>query len=687
VNILATINFTISNIDLEEFSAKRTILKMSLGIILVFDLGKPETFQHLKERMPEITQNAGYIPIILLGTNKEAEHDSGVQIASMDIDHFMFKYGISHYLRVSTKTGEGIQRTFETISDEIIKEIIRKLGSEEVKSKKQFSIAIALIGDKSIRKDWISEYGVHRFAAPSHLGGAVSHKIMDRDIHHLIPEQPIEKSPVKYTEREPLQQPTPQPPRVGGSREPQSLREAQLEELKTLKDLKRDLIDQIAEKELEKEPTKEEVVLKKPEPLKPMDFEKSEEKPELSSELKRSIEAEVNELRGIIRSETPKKIDEEEGLITKMPPPPGGAPSSTPASPPATVPAPKPAIIPPPPPKEEPTPPPTPTPKAASLDDTASVKKKKEKARRMRAESGAGLAMRSKRVMAPELDEATPIDEDGTVDEESLKEAFGKQALKTTDVRTSTTEGIHLEEAADEIELEEFTWGGAEKAPKEMEITTEKLLRKTTVFYRERMNPETLNKLAVVLSTEKIYEKLKIKIEEVARAATDKTLEIDKDVPIVEVIPEFPGCVCVPSIQRINAEKEYDVASFLITPLQTGEIPDAKVRLYHKGKLIETISTPTKVVKTTAAKITAGAAVVVPLLSQFPLLSTPIDNFFSGILSEALYTSLGNLDGIVLILTGLIAIVSGIFYLFKRPKDAKPVETFPELDEKLTRKQ
>ena len=128
----------------------------------------------------------------------------------------------------------------------------------------------------------------------------------------------------------------------------------------------------------------------------------------------------------------------------------------------------------------------------------------------------------------------------------------------------------HEEELMDEDEgVNGF---GTLAGGKEMEITTEKLLRKTTVFYRERMNPETLNKLAVILSSEKIYETLKIKIEEVARAATDTALEIDKDVPIVEVIPEFPGCVCVPSMQKINAEKEYDVASFLITPLQTGEI-------------------------------------------------------------------------------------------------------------------
>ncbi len=213
---MTTIQFTISNIDLEEFSAKRTILKMSLGIVLVFNSGKPETFQHLKERMPEIAQNAGFIPIILMGTNKEVEEE-GVMIPSMDIDQFMFKYGINHYVRTSIKTGEGIQHSFEIISDEIIKETIRKLGSEEVKAKSSFSISLAMIGDKSIRKDLISEYGVQRFTAPSRMGGAVSHKTMDRDIHHLLREPKTDEL------TSPPVPPAPQPVGGGGPSAPGGL--------------------------------------------------------------------------------------------------------------------------------------------------------------------------------------------------------------------------------------------------------------------------------------------------------------------------------------------------------------------------------------------------------------------------------------------------------------------------------
>ena len=95
----------------------------------------------------------------------------------------------------------------------------------------------------------------------------------------------------------------------------------------------------------------------------------------------------------------------------------------------------------------------------------------------------------------------------------------------------------------------------------------------------------------------------------------------------------------------------------------------------------KTTAAKSTAVKTTAAKVSAGIAVVVPLLSQFPLIYDPLSAFLAGIIP--FYALLGELEGIVLILTGIFALISGVFYLLKRPKDAKPVETFPELDEEL----
>lgn len=592
--------------------------------------------------MFEITQNAGYIPIILMGTNKEIEEEMGELIPSMDIDQFMFKYGINHFIKISMSTGEGIRRAFEVISDEIIKETIRKLGPDEIKRKTQFSYAIAMIGDKIIRKDLISEYDSARFAAPtSTMGGAISRKTLDRDIHHLIPEPRMDKDLPPAVSPQPeaeLGKPTELKKDIEELSDEIIEKIAITERLQAEIDTEQQKLEEIVQMKQEvKEPKKEtisgdEIRLEKPKPLAPMKFKETEEDIELPSDLKDAIEKEVKRVRSEIADE--EKKEKIIGTLT---------PSSAPPPPPPGSPPPIVSL------EEKPEPISPPKPRI--------VEKPRLKAKKQRK-----LAERGKSEMESMAEEY--ISEPSTVPEPFMVVEEEVEKVVTA-----------------EKPPEDFTWGGAEKAPHMMEITTEKLKRKTTVFYRERMNPETLNKLAVVLSTEKIYEKLKITIEEVARAATDKILEIDKDLPIVDVVPEFPGCVCVPSVQHINAEKEYDVASFLITPLQTGEIPDAKVKLYHKGQLIETIPTPTKVVKTTSAKISAGFAIIVPLLSQFPLISNPISNFLGGLIP--FYETVGGIEGIILMLTALFAALSGLLFLFKRPKDAKPVETFPEIDDVL----
>ncbi|MHA1338778.1 MAG: GTP-binding protein [Promethearchaeota archaeon] len=216
--------------------------------------------------------------------------------------------------------------------------------------------------------------------------------------------------------------------------------------------------------------------------------------------------------------------------------------------------------------------------------------------------------------------------------------------------------------------------------------TKEKVLeRKTTVFYRRQMNPFTLNKLSVVLSTVKVYEKLKkLKIEEAERAISDRTLKIKEVSPFIQVEPYFPGCICVPAMIPLDAREEKAVADFQITPLATGTISDAHVRLYYEGKLIDTIPTPTKVVKQTAAKLSGIMAAMMTIFG--PLFDQKIGGFLSSIFPNNIWDLIGGLEGFFLILSGISTIFAGLFYMIKRPKDAKPVEAnFPELEEFLNK--
>jgi small GTP-binding protein len=217
-------------------------------------------------------------------------------------------------------------------------------------------------------------------------------------------------------------------------------------------------------------------------------------------------------------------------------------------------------------------------------------------------------------------------------------------------------------------------------------MTEAKLLhRKTTVFYRKQMNPFTLNKLSVVLSTVQIYEQLKNKIVDAERAASGKTLEIKEISPYIQVEPYFPGCVCVPAMIPLDARLESTTADFQITPLATGRIPEASVRLYYEGKLIDVVKTPTKVVKQTAAKISATVTAAMPVFG--PLFDSKIGSFLQNLLSTDIWNLIGGIEGFFLVLSGISALFGSVSYFMKKPKEAQPVEAnFPELETFLKNK-
>ncbi|TXT67672.1 MAG: membrane protein of unknown function [Promethearchaeota archaeon] len=222
-------------------------------------------------------------------------------------------------------------------------------------------------------------------------------------------------------------------------------------------------------------------------------------------------------------------------------------------------------------------------------------------------------------------------------------------------------------------ELTPAPGGAASMIPEKSEDAelVKKIERKATVFYKERMNPMKLNKMAVIISTKELYEALKIEKEKVIRAATDKTYEIEEEKPILYVEPIIPGCICVPTSGKLDATKEYDHETFLITPLEVGEIPEARVDIFYKDRLIDSIPTPITIVKTTMVKITSFIALLFPIISL--LFEESLDSLFQVVIP--FYASIGGLEGIIAILTGAFALISAMFYYFKRPKDASPAES------------
>ena len=123
-----------------------------------------------------------------------------------------------------------------------------------------------------------------------------------------------------------------------------------------------------------------------------------------------------------------------------------------------------------------------------------------------------------------------------------------------------------------------------------------------------------------------------------------------------------------------------DTANFKITPLATGKIENACVKLYHDGKLIDTIATPTKVVKQTITKISATIAILAPIIG--PLFDERIGSTLMALIP--FYELMGGIEGFFLGISSILGALTVVFYYLKKSKKAEPIHSeFEALDKIL----
>jgi hypothetical protein len=86
--------------------------------------------------------------------------------------------------------------------------------------------------------------------------------------------------------------------------------------------------------------------------------------------------------------------------------------------------------------------------------------------------------------------------------------------------------------------------------------------------------------------------------------------------PVLSVEPWFPGCLISPPRADVHVSQESTVCRFWVTPLVCGDLSEACVTIRYRGKVVETLATPAKVVTRTAAKVLAAMGLVVPIASK-----------------------------------------------------------------------
>jgi small GTP-binding protein len=106
------------------------------GVILFFELSRRSTFDRLSERILEAQRNvSSSIPMILVGNGLDLLKTGHRVVSSAEIEKLVEKYDLAGYFECSAKTGEGINRVFETAAKLVLENVTKLAGFHDTCSK------------------------------------------------------------------------------------------------------------------------------------------------------------------------------------------------------------------------------------------------------------------------------------------------------------------------------------------------------------------------------------------------------------------------------------------------------------------------------------------------------------------------------------------------------------------------
>jgi len=91
------------------------------GALIMYDITNSRTLEHLSERVQIIRENAGDIPIMLVGNKIDLEDLR--EVLKQEVIEMVRSYNLSAYREISTKTGHNIEELFEEFVEILIKNL------------------------------------------------------------------------------------------------------------------------------------------------------------------------------------------------------------------------------------------------------------------------------------------------------------------------------------------------------------------------------------------------------------------------------------------------------------------------------------------------------------------------------------------------------------------------------------
>jgi hypothetical protein len=133
----------------------------------------------------------------------------------------------------------------------------------------------------------------------------------------------------------------------------------------------------------------------------------------------------------------------------------------------------------------------------------------------------------------------------------------------------------------------------------------------------------------------------------------------------IKIKPEFPGCIVTPDEIVLDQAKAKERIEFNITPVSTGKLDDACMKIFHDNKQRYLFHTPSKVVSMAPSWV----IIILTLLffSFGPLFG---ETYFKG-------TSLGPLSvTVITLLIGAVFLILGFTLFFFAKKKHREQESF-----------
>jgi small GTP-binding protein len=88
------------------------------GAILMFDLTRPMTLENLEEWVNLVRRSDNTIPVLFLGTKLDLESD--IMVEDNYALQFKDNYKLFDFLKISSKTGQNVQESFELLTRKIL---------------------------------------------------------------------------------------------------------------------------------------------------------------------------------------------------------------------------------------------------------------------------------------------------------------------------------------------------------------------------------------------------------------------------------------------------------------------------------------------------------------------------------------------------------------------------------------